>query len=356
MKLGSIRLVVRVSALALATACSSTSVSTHNSGSGGMDGTGGGPMTPPENTGGGRTGAGGTGGSVILPGQDASFGGAYTGDGAAPGTGMLPSDFTPTDVGGFKLGGRIDGPTDATAAQPGPDGCGGIIIGVLRDFRPWQVDGGHHDFEVFWGNSETTGLVANELGADKKPVYASKCEQGTVSFATDDCPYGAETTTKANFDQWYRNTPNVNEAFLLYMFLAPNGGVFTFHDALFYPLDDVGFGNSGMGRDMKMHNFHFTTEVHTQFKYAGGETFSFTGDDDLWVFINNKLAIDLGGLHSQASQSIALDAVAAKLGITKTNVYPLDLFHAERRTDESHFRIDTDLDFVNCGELPPDIH
>ena len=87
--------------------------------------------------------------------------------------------------------------------------------------------------------------------------------------------------------------------------------------------------------------------VHTR----GGETFQFTGDDDLWTFINGKLAIDLGGLHPARSASISLDERAAELGIEKGKTYPLDVFHAERHTNASNFRIDTTLQFTNCGAI-----
>ena len=109
---------------------------------------------------------------------------------------------------------------------------------------------------------------------------------------------------------------------------------------------------SGTGTDGKQHDFGFTTEIHTQFKYAGGEQFTFTGDDDLWVFINKKLAIDLGGLHSPETSTVALDASAAMLGLAQGGVYPLDLFHAERHTEGSTFRVDTTLGFVDCGTIP----
>ena len=91
-------------------------------------------------------------------------------------------------------------------------------------------------------------------------------------------------------------------------------------------------------------------------KYAGGEVFTFTGDDDLWVFVNGKLAIDLGGVHGAASATLDVDQAAAMLGITQGSVYPLELFHAERHTHASNFRVDTNLAFVDCGTIPPDIN
>jgi fibro-slime domain-containing protein len=71
--------------------------------------------------------------------------------------------------------------------------------------------------------------------------------------------------------------------------------------------------------------------------------------------MNGKLAIDLGGLHSALNRTVNLDASAASLGLVKGNTYPLELFHAERHTTASHFRIDTTLSLVDCGSIPPDV-
>jgi fibro-slime domain-containing protein len=65
------------------------------------------------------------------------------------------------------------------------------------------------------------------------------------------------------------------------------------------------------------------------------------------VFVNGKLALDLGGLHPSATGSVAMDG----LGLTQGVEYPLDLFHAERGMCSSHFRIDTTLRFSDCGSI-----
>jgi fibro-slime domain-containing protein len=210
----------------------------------------------------------------------------------------------------------------------------------------------------------TKGLVLPDLGTDLKPVYTGICEMANMPHGGA-CPDGQMTTGKVTFDQWYRFTDGVNKPYLVYFFFqaTPGQSVITFNSQNFFPLDDAGWQAPGVqgadmpkkGDDGKLHNFAFTTEVHTKFKYTGGETFSFEGDDDLWVFMNGKLVIDLGGLHAALPATVNLDAVAPSLGLAKDATYPLDLFHAERHTTASHFRVDTTLSLVDCGSIPPDV-
>ncbi len=301
--------------------------------------------------------------NIIVPtdGGSSSGGSSSGGTDGATAPYMLPAGFTMTELGGYKTGAPItDTGSAGSSGSTGSGGdtstsCGTQILGVVRDFKGINEPNGHPDFEHFSGNGASKGIVKTTLGTDQKPVYSAN---GPFIDPTN----GQQTTSKADYDQWYRNTANVNKPYIVYFYFEPNNGVLTFQSTAFFPIDGVGWGNSCNEPDAdaktckkQMHNFGFTTEVHTRFNYKGGETFAFTGDDDLWVFINNKLAIDLGGLHPQASDSISLDAVAKQLGITVGNAYNLDLFHAERHTDASDFRVDTNLEFTNCGTVVPEV-
>jgi fibro-slime domain-containing protein len=282
--------------------------------------------------------------SLNLAGTGGGAGATVTGSGGAGSlpSGTLPAGFTKAQIGGYMLGAQISasgsggssGGESSGGSAGSSSGCGTTILGVIRDFK---ADG--RTFEGPIGDDR--GVVETTLGSDHKPVYAHTGATRTVASPTI-------------FNEFYRDTPGVNIPFELYVFFAPNNGVTSFESDAFFPLDGKGWGDDGMDAKGNPHNFHFTTEIHTQFIYNGGETFNFTGDDDVWVFINNQLVIDLGGVHGAENASVNIDSQVAKLKLIKGSVYPFDMFYDERHTVASDFRADTDLAFVDCGTIVPE--
>jgi len=202
----------------------------------------------------------------------------------------------------------------------GSDGFGPQKISldvVVRDFKAE-----HPDFQSFDGHSE--GLVMTKLGDDKKPVFKG----------------GSQLSSKDNFDQWFRDVPAVNRRLDLKIdFNMTENGSYVHEDSSFFPADGLGWNDSTIALDGKPHNFYFTLEMHTSFIYQGGELFTFRGDDDVWVFIDGHLVIDLGGVHNPMERTVVVDSLNLTLG----TVASLDFFFAERRCCGSQFRVETSI-------------
>lgn len=264
-----------------------------------------------------------------------------------------------------------------------------------------DVNASHSDFQPGWDSSGQTGLVAQQLDAAGKPVFsgvAGGSIASTTSFEQwyrngpssstivdaltlwDNGSGGFVNRWGANGEQWtgYTNikwcgnggtgcgscaagtfdvclepcTPWNNNSECGVDVVKYDG------NPLFFPIDshpdalpDPRFpakigpeygGNWDDEPGMPLHNYHFTTEVHYWFEYdaSASARLDFTGDDDVWVFVAGELALDLGGWHPPLSDSVTIDsASAAQYGLTDGHVYRISVFHAERKTDGSSYRL-----------------
>lgn len=194
------------------------------------------------------------------------------------------------------------------------------------------------------------GIPTTTLGADKQPVFN----------ATQNCTANAGT-----FFHWFHDTPGVNQVILgRKLRLFQSGAAYVFNSTTdnvttanincgngtavtcqsqggFWPLNGLGFGNwAATGK-----NFHFTSEVRFPFTYAGGETLSFTGDDDVFVYVGGRKVVDLGGVHAALSGSVTLNAGTvtvpggAPVGLVVGQTYEIAVFQTERNTTGSNYRL-----------------
>ncbi len=203
------------------------------------------------------------------------------------------------------------------------------LAAVLRDKAE-----AHPDFQNEDCNGTKYGMVEKRLGSNGKPVQT-------------------DTSCASHIDDWFlpENLTDdyTNEKCYNLTLRKNDEGLFQYDTNAFFPLDDFKYldedgkisnPNYSPGYSDPPHNYYFTMELGAEFEYVPGQTFYFRGDDDVWVFIDSQLVVDIGGVHGPVEGIVDLDT----LGLIKGQTYQFKLFFAERHCCGSNFKMITSID------------
>jgi len=194
---------------------------------------------------------------------------------------------------------------------------------------------GRPDFQFFSCGAES-GLVKPTL-VNTRPAFNSVGSPPCI-------------TSKKSFYSWFRSAPGKNVPIRGALTMQNIGNnTYQYDNPYFFPLDGKGFNTDGFqsdqGLDGHEHNFSFSMHAHwTTAITDNSQYISVTGDDDIWIFVNNRLIVDLGGVHGSETGSYTFSAInLIGLGISLGQTVPFDVFVVDRHTLASDLKLTTNV-------------
>lgn len=224
-------------------------------------------------------------------------------------------------------------------------------------------DGGNEDYNKYRGPSDLSlGIMQKRLGEDSYPIvdkgkkesssYLFSTKEGTGKefysdanylFKQDADGYYEYDSTK-NFAQFNKNTKEFTVYKVPGSSKDPIGLQQGSKHGSFFPFNTLGDHKYWVIPQIseKSPDFHFGMTMSAKFiqpkdgKINGNNmVFEFSGDDDVWVYIDGVLVLDIGGIHNSVSGSIDFAEGTVKVG---SNNYTLkNLFKEAGAEKEGDF-------------------
>ncbi|MHC5025438.1 MAG: fibro-slime domain-containing protein [Planctomycetota bacterium] len=156
-----------------------------------------------------------------------------------------------------------------------------------------------------------------------------------------------------SFSQWFRDVLGTNMSAVHAIELVPDvRGVYEYSTDEFYPIDGRLLSRDRIGRN---EFFTYTLQATFTFEACRDYFFEFESNDDAWVYIDDRIVIDMGGIGNSQAQRVGLDRIGAdgSAQLEDGREYSLKLFCAHRRsTSSSKFHVRTNIPLRTSDSIP----
>lgn len=281
--------------------------------------------------------------------------------------------------------------TNATVARVAQELAAG-------NYNSDEMAGVANDNDVIYTTFIKSGKVTNTVTTKMSDAFSARKTWDNITNAYDLAWYLLNTLYQADTNMTTVNgTDGADHAVPIYgmkvdaydrLILTENNGVYSFDAAnkksnydkesrsiyeddtasslQFYPIDGLGYdailgdttdktdspyekdenGNITATVRPEHPNGSYTLRGEAQFVYQEDLYFEFSGDDDVYMYVNGVLALDLGGAHGICTKRVNLKDVATKCHLTPGEVATFTFFYMERNSDASNFKIETNMELV----------